>query len=777
MRVRLMQARAAAAALSLAALFAPSPAHADGAWQTFLRPTAFTALVAQADTVWCVSMDAGLIQYTPSRRAFTSYVREPNGLASNLLSSIAFDRSRRLWLGTMGSGASVLSADRGSWSLVNAFDGLPSDTVNTLTAQGDSMWIGTTRGFAVWDGNDVSGVLPDGINPSPFASDDISGIILRGDTVWVATRAGVYRSRLSQGLLAWTSFNAGLLSRSIDTFVDDGTTLFALAGFAVYRFDAGAATWVRLGGLGAMHSLTSSRGAVFAGSDLGLYRWNGTAWGAYNTSLPSSGDSPLIVALDEAGRGWAAGRPATRSDLGATGLYSQPSGGGAGAWGFDLPPGPPGNSCLNVDTEGDRVYVTTYTSGIGRLQAGTWKHWFRLAVPSQSDTAFRNPLFTYSMLIDKDSRKWFLSWAPRRVVNGICVPDTGEVEVLSDGGGVNSIQRTLLGPAIDLARWSFARGSSLDSLGGRWFGLDSPCADQNDLSPAGLLYYRYPTSPGQNYNSGNSSLALANNLVLALTTDKNKRMWLGTGAGLYYFDKRDTLNYLAPQVTRVFGTDLYVVHGLVAFDTRVWAYTPGNLYLFDILAGSHGSYNVPAGPSLQATRPIDVRSDGPGEQTVWLGTSNGVRAYHVTQGGDKLNKVTDYTVANSPLADDEVRAIHVDHATGVVWIATAGGLNRFDPNFVSAAAQLPSLSITAYPNPARTTALGVAVRLRGNGTQYTGAIYDLNGRRVNRFSVLGNARAVWNGRDENNELARPGIYFLRAESGGRSSVVRIVVLR
>ena len=90
---------------------------------------------------------------------------------------------------------------------------------------------------------------------------------------------------------------------------------------------------------------------------------------------------------------------------------------------------------------------------------------------------------------------------------------------------------------------------------------------------------------------------------------------------------------------------------------------------------------------------------------------------------------------------------------------------------------LPSLSIAAYPNPARLTALGTALRLRGNGTRYEGAIYDLTGRRVNRFSVLGNGRAVWNGRDENNELVQPGIYFVRAESGGQSSVARIVVLR
>src|SRR5205085_10383973 len=138
-------------AAMLIALLAPAVVHAAGAWRTYLRPTVFTALLAEGDTVWCATRDAGLLRYTPSSGAFASFVREPNGLASNRVSSILHDRSGRLWVGTIGRGASVLSATGATWSLVNAFDGLPSDSVNTLAAQGDTVWIATTRGLAVWD--------------------------------------------------------------------------------------------------------------------------------------------------------------------------------------------------------------------------------------------------------------------------------------------------------------------------------------------------------------------------------------------------------------------------------------------------------------------------------------------------------------------------------------------------------------------------------------------------------------------------------------------------
>src|SRR6185295_7423813 len=94
-----------------AASWAHAAAHAAGAWQIYLRPATFSELIAEADTLWCATHDGGLLRFTPSTATFTSFVREPNGLASSRLSSIAIDGSRKLWVGTLGAGASVLSAD------------------------------------------------------------------------------------------------------------------------------------------------------------------------------------------------------------------------------------------------------------------------------------------------------------------------------------------------------------------------------------------------------------------------------------------------------------------------------------------------------------------------------------------------------------------------------------------------------------------------------------------------------------------------------------------
>jgi len=480
-----MRNRALAAIVVGLAALAAVPAHGSGAWRTYLRPTAFAAAAADSDTLWLASRDAGLLRYTTTTHAFASWTREPNGLASNLLNDVALDHRGRLWAATAGRGASVLAADRVSWSLVNTFDGLPSDTVNTFTVQGDTVWIGTTAGLALWTAGAVSGSLPDGVNPSPFANNDVRGIVPAGDTLWVATRGGVYLARLSQSLATWTAVNTGLASLVVTRLVTDGTTPFALAAGVAYRWDAANARWVAAGGIGFAQSVQRVRGGVAAVSDQGLFRWSGTAWTAITTVLRSAAASPLALAIGHDGRVYAAGRSNVFSDARGVGVYVQPAG-GAGAWPMDFPPGPPGSSTLNLDVEGPRVYVTTGGTGLGRLNAdGTWTYWYPPGTATLSDTLPYSAKFVFGLLIDRASNKWLGNWNPS---NGCTPVASGSVDVLRDGPGGTTVTH-LLTPAPDSALYSHIRSSTLDSVRthGAWFGMDGPCPDE--LSSLGMLYF------------------------------------------------------------------------------------------------------------------------------------------------------------------------------------------------------------------------------------------------------------------------------------------------
>jgi len=51
------------------------------------------------------------------------------------------------------------------------------------------------------------------------------------------------------------------------------------------------------------------------------------------------------------------------------------------------------------------------------------------------------------------------------------------------------------------------------------------------------------------------------------------------------------------------------------------------------------------------------------------------------------------------------------------------------------------------------------------------------GQSARRFERITNGRVFWDGRDQSGKLARPGLYFVRVEAGGRSALVRVTLLR
>ncbi|TMQ51884.1 MAG: T9SS type A sorting domain-containing protein [Candidatus Eisenbacteria bacterium] len=746
-----------ALAVVVAACAFPSAVGASGAWTTLLRAGSYSDLLARGDTVWCATLDAGLLEFHPSTRRFGGFTREPGGLASNRLSALALDRSRRLWVATLASGVSVLSPDRSSWGVLNAFDGLPSDSVNAIEADGDTMWIGTAQGLALWNGLEITGTLPDATNPSPFANNNITGIVTLGDTLWVSTRNGIYRSSISAGLTSWTAVNGGLGGTSVESLASDGSSLFAHVGVAAYLYDRAAGQWTAVAGIGAVRRLSDDLGAVLAATGSGIYRFGPSGWETVTTAFAlRSGGSPatnFAVTVDESGRPFAANR---------NGVYQRAT--DTAPWEPSLPPGPPGNNILNLEVVGTRLYLTTPSDGIGRFDGAQWKYWIPVGT-LRSDTTFRTPAYPYAILTDKAGRIWFGTWAGL-INTGLCQPDTGQMEVLEDDVVPPHFTHLLYPP--DSANHTFARASSLDSAGGHWFGMDSPCSDQPARQPIGLDFYDSAGVLRATYNPTTSpSSGMRGNRVLGLAVDKHGRLWVGyAGQGVDYADPPSVPGG-TPEFRHVAQTDQLFVRGLAAHGDSLWVATTSDLRRLSLSGTSRAIYTIPAQPSEDSVRPVDVARDG----TVYLGTVNGVRVYRPD--GTTLNFTTD----NSPLADDEVRTIRIDPRTGAVWIATAGGLNRYEPGYVPPAPQVAKLRFQVYPNPARVTELGIALKLQGNATSYRGEVFDLSGRVLRRFSIGANGHVVWDGRDSRGELVKPGLYFVRAEAAGRSGVARVVLVR
>jgi hypothetical protein len=400
--------------------------------------------------------------------------------------------------------------------------------------------------------------------------------------------------------------------------------------------------------------------------------------------------------------------------------------------------------------------MTTRDEGFGRLEGGLWRHWPAANSTISDTTTFRSSTYGFALLVDRDRRKWVGCWdnALESFHDDIEPPGFTHWWTPVPVCPNNACDDTI-------ASHTFAWAAALDSSGGHWFGMDSPRA--GILGPIGLDHYGEDGAFVANYNQNNT--ALRDGRIHALTVDSRGRIWVGyAGKGLDYFDWPP--DHGGPAPLHVNGVGDAIVAGLAATRDGIWVLTAEDLLRVGLDGDVLGSYELPGAVADLALNPIDVAPDG----RVWVGTAAGIRVFR-TEG-----MVADYTASNSPLADDQVRTLRIDRATGVVWIGTPSGINRLDPAYVPPAPVLPRLEVDAFPNPARLSALGSGVRLIGNVAELRGEVYDLTGRLLHRFRAAA-GQVVWNGTGPDGRVVKPGIYFIRAEANGRSGTVRVALVR
>ncbi len=98
---------------------------------------------------------------------------------------------------------------------------------------------------------------------------------------------------------------------------------------------------------------------------------------------------------------------------------------------------------------------------------------------------------------------------------------------------------------------------------------------------------------------------------------------------------------------------------------------------------------------------------------------------------------------------------------------------------------MPARPLAAWPLPYRNGELNVSFAISGrigaHGGEAKVGLYDVSGRLVRvlaRGGFQGAQQAVrWDGRDDEGNLVRSGLYFLRAESGGERNELKVAVLR
>lgn len=253
----------------------------------------------------------------------------------------------------------------------------------------------------------------------------------------------------------------------------------------------------------------------------------------------------------------------------------------------------------------------------------------------------------------------------------------------------------------------------------------------------GLIGYNPATGQfnkiGQDLGNGN----LPNINVLALATDNNNRLWIGTRSGLRvlfnpgsFFEENS-------------NTD---TQAIIILEDGV----PQEL-LFDLVI-------------------TDIEVDGSNNK--WISTASSGVFYLSPNGQETLLQ---FNKDNSPLPSNNVQDIAIDSFSGVVYFATTNGLVAF--NGTSTAPRDNLENVYAFPNPVRPEFLG-NVTIDGLTTNANVKITDISGNLV--FETTSEGGSVqWDTTAFGKYKVASGVYLviITGEDALETKVTKIMVVR
>ncbi|WP_432412122.1 two-component regulator propeller domain-containing protein [Rasiella sp. SM2506] len=253
----------------------------------------------------------------------------------------------------------------------------------------------------------------------------------------------------------------------------------------------------------------------------------------------------------------------------------------------------------------------------------------------------------------------------------------------------------------------------------------------------GLIGYNPATGQfnkiGQNLGNGN----LPNSNVLALATDNNNRLWIGTRSGLrVLFNPGSFFDENA-------NTD---AQAIIILEEGV----PQEL-LFELVI-------------------TDIEVDGSNNK--WISTASSGVFYLSPNGQETLLQ---FNKDNSPLPSNNVQDIAIDSFTGVVYFATVNGLVAF--NGTSTAPRDNLDNVYAFPNPVRPQFTG-NVTIDGLTANANVKITDISGNLVFETTSEGGS-VLWDTTAFGKYRVASGVYLviITGEGALETKVTKIMVVR
>ena len=693
-------------------------------------------LLSAYDRIWAVT-DGGIFAYSPAQKSFKVFNRS-NGLSSNKPSSFVRDDEDRLWVGMDDGSLNVISLDSETVSRIS-IDPAPI-SINDVVLYDNSLFLAMDFGVSQFliGKEEIKATFR---NLGAFVTNTkVNRLFVFGGRIWAATERGIAAAELASPNLQdpqfWTNFSTqdGLPSNTVTDFAAEGNSVLAATISGIVRIENRSIIPDGLTGI-PVNSLAEINGTIHAAASTGVYRRDGP--GIWNVVSPPLDD---IISLtgDNEGLVWAG------HDNSGLFVYNA----GEQQWIHIVPPGPGGKSFeAMIFDEQNRLWVATgqtSNNGVYTFDGQTWEH-----------------LTTADGLVSNNT-------------TGVSIDAVGRIWVGTPGEGLMILEKQE--GSVSLTR--------VDTTGGRLNGAVTPTfiiVNNIVRGPEDIMWVvnafadngkaLAAVTPDNTWHHFSLDDGLSSTSIRNIAFDFSGRLWIATeNNGVDVLDYRNSLTDKSDDIWLHFTTiDNLSSNRIVSLapdrEFGMWIGTENGVdYIINDVTVQNIRGTI---DNLILSLAVDPANNK------WFGTRNGISIL----ASDNFT-FTHFTTDNSDLVDNTVIHILINGKDGTAYIGTGNGLSIISTPFATPPSSFNDLRV--YPNPYMLDGSGTVLTIENIKLNSTVLISTISGNVIRTLTVqmgeVTGTRALWDGRDDNNNAVPSGIYIIAAGVSGQGHGIQKVAV-